>query len=191
MIKTAKKYDVVLESRKPAKALKDALPIWYHLGLRDVRSPANTISGKCMRENHGVMSVLDCVKLASRARQPGNHRNSATCQCGECVNDRSVYGCSNPARCAEMAVKMIDKLEPKWNPEGEGNADNLTLTRSRKRANERAREAGGRITFDPSITDDTTPAECLRVFVDGNGPRAAVKRTPRPYAIHSEEVEIF
>ncbi|KAI1786136.1 hypothetical protein LXA43DRAFT_870302, partial [Ganoderma leucocontextum] len=192
MVKTAKKYDARLTSGKPAKDLRDALPIWYHLGLRGMRSLANTISGKCMRENHGVVSVLDCAKLAARTRMPGQHRRGADCGCWECATDRTTHNCDNPARCAEMAKKLLEQLEPKWHPGEAGNLDSLTLMRSRKQTNDRAQGAGGRITFDPSITDGATTMEAFRVFAGSEDlAKTAVVRPPRPFAVQQEEVEIF
>ncbi|KAI1783862.1 hypothetical protein LXA43DRAFT_902727, partial [Ganoderma leucocontextum] len=95
---------------------------------------------------------------------PGQHRRCAECQCWECATDRTTRNCNNPARCADMARKLLDQLEPKWNPEEEGNLDGLSLTRSRQRANDNAQRAGGRITFDPSITDGATAIESFRIF---------------------------
>ncbi|KAI0687596.1 hypothetical protein C8Q76DRAFT_772165 [Earliella scabrosa] len=54
MIKTAKKYGVVADSPNPSREIKAAMPIWYHVGLLDGRSTANSGASKCLRDRHDV-----------------------------------------------------------------------------------------------------------------------------------------
>jgi len=44
--------------------------------------------------------------------------------------------------------------------------DGMSLTRSRKLRNKRARLTNGEITLDPSITCKESLAECFRIFMD-------------------------
>ena len=192
MVKTAKKYNVKMDSPNPAKELRDAMPIWYHLGIDLGKTMANTTSGRCLRDNHQVVTTLDCIRIADRNRANPDHRRRPSCECNECHRDRTVHNCENPARCVEAATKLVERLQPKWNPTDAEWTDGLSLTKSRKRKNERARTYNDRIVFDPSIQDGPALEHGVRVFVDQPElPARTVRRPPRPFQMNPEETEVY
>ncbi|KAI0722998.1 hypothetical protein C8Q76DRAFT_767047 [Earliella scabrosa] len=60
MLKAGEKYKVRIEAPNPAKKMKLALPLWYHIGRSE--------GSKCLRQNHGVATERP------RMRQPGQMR---------------------------------------------------------------------------------------------------------------------
>lgn len=90
MVQAARKYEVRMESNNPARELRNSLPIWYHLGLKAERYIANSVSGRCLRENHLVTTVLDCLTVATRRNNRPEHEDNAKCDCIECFTDRTV-----------------------------------------------------------------------------------------------------
>ncbi len=197
MVRTANKYGAGVDAPNPAKALKEALPIWYHMGRKEGRCTANCKSGKCLREKHGVVSVLDCVKIADRlaaeGRPSSGHRTRANCPCRPCKDDRDQKGCDNPHRCAAAAQKLLGNLQRIWAPEAGDHNDGLTLTKRRQETNVLARSMDGRIVFNPSITDRGELGNLFRIFVENaNNPRTvAARRPPRPFQIVEEQVEVY
>ncbi|EIW62338.1 RNase H, partial [Trametes versicolor FP-101664 SS1] len=193
MVKAAQKYGARCEVRLASKEVRDAMPVWYHIGAEPGRSSAKTAAAKCLRNRHGVVTVAQCGQAMHRLR-PENmeHSPRPTCPCGECTEDRRVFGCMDPHRCACAAERLLGRLQPKWNPAQTYHADGLTLTPARRRANETARAEKGRVIFDPSVTQAAPLAAVFRVFakpvVEGE-PAAA--RLPRPFGVCEEEVEVF
>ncbi len=190
MLKAARKYGVKVDAPNPSESLKQRMPVWYHLGKGDGRSVANTVASKCLREKHGVTTVLDSTRVARRTYLL-DHTAAGNCKCNECVNDRRHLGCTNPGRCALAARKMWENLEPIWRSADQGVGDGLTLTPNRKDQNVDGRAQFGRVLFDPSVTDDAQLAALFRVFVTSNNRNTAARRPPRPFAICAEEVEVF
>ncbi|KAI0667435.1 hypothetical protein C8Q78DRAFT_930355, partial [Trametes maxima] len=193
MIMTAKKYGVCCETRNPGLEIRNELPVWHHLQEKAGRSTANSEASICLRERHGVTTVIQCLRIAQRLENgENNHRKNNKCKCYECDRDRRTMGCLNPHRCVIAARKMIAKIKMKWNPEGRANDDGLTLTRRRKEANKRAEENKGRIIFDPSMKQEGPIANALRVFVkDRDKLQTAALRPRKSYGVEGEEVEVF
>ena len=192
MVSAARKYNVRMESNNPAKELREALPIWYHLGMNVERYMGNSPSSRCLRENHGVTTVLHCVAVAARAAESTGHRKSVNCCCGACFDDWTVRNCDNPARCMEAAKRLTDQLQPKWNPLLIYPKDGLTLTRSRIRRNALAQETNGCIFFDPTLEDGPLTEDGIRVFAGmPDLPGCAVWRTPCCFEVEDEAVEIY
>jgi ribonuclease HI len=71
------------------------------------------------------------------------------------------------------ALKRLERLTPKYNPNHKQTSDNLTLTPRRKVRNKTTKKTNGTITFDPSITSKTNLAECFRIFT-----QEAISTTP-------------
>ncbi|KAI0697481.1 hypothetical protein C8T65DRAFT_710367 [Cerioporus squamosus] len=164
MIKAARKHGVKLDAPKPAKMIRTAIPIWYHVGKKEGNSVANTTAARCLREVHGVVTVLDAQIVAKRlGTETEGHRMRPGCECKICALDR-VMGCDNPGRCAEAARKALQCLNPVWALQDEGWRDGLSLTRRRKTANGVADARQQRITFDPGLTDGDELANIFRVF---------------------------
>lgn len=194
LIKAGKKYDVKVAVKNPDETLKGCMPGWYHVGTAPGRQVNNSPAGKCLREKHNAITVEDCKTIARRiGHQSGTHRPNAECACYDCERDRTAKGCDNPHRCATAAKRIIDKLTLLWKPNDVIDADGLTLNSTKKRANQAARENGGRITFDPSISTHTPLANVFRAFAEENqntesGP---VRRPPKPFNVEEEAVTVY
>ncbi|OJT08309.1 LINE-1 retrotransposable element ORF2 protein [Trametes pubescens] len=193
MIKVAKKFGVRCDVRVATRELKEVMPAWYHLGSEPGRSTANSVAAKCLRRAHGVCTVGECERVAARLRPENEeHEPRSDCECCECEMDRSEGECSNPHRCAVAAERLLDKLRPKWSLAQVEDTDGLSLTRSRKRANETARAEKGRIVFDPSLTQGAPLAAVFRVFTDISRDAGEIAtRPPRPFGVLQEETEVY
>ena len=92
------------------------------------------------------------------------------------MSERNL-GCDNPHKCTKEALNRLNLIPPKHNPTKQDPPDGMSLTRTRKSRNERARQTNGVITFDPSITCKETLAECFRAFTNPDrNPTHAAKR---------------
>ncbi|KAG1744715.1 hypothetical protein EDD22DRAFT_735893, partial [Suillus occidentalis] len=163
MLKTARKHNMSFAPIKLSKDLKDQMPAWLHLGAQP--RTYNKNKDECLQTLHDVKSVKDLRSLARRLKLTNTHNVSATCHCDLCSADR-LAGCKNPIRCAQVAQKILNNLNPTYNPNTSPKKDNLTLTHRRKEKNSQARtQIDGEITFDPSITSKNHLSECFRIFV--------------------------
>ncbi|OJT08743.1 Ribonuclease H1 [Trametes pubescens] len=193
MVMAAKRYNVKCEASNPTAALCAQLPVWNHIGRNSERGTENSPACKCLRDAHQVRTVGQCVAVAERLQQErGTHVPRSTCECDDCLGDRTLLGCENPHRCAVAAARLIGRLTEKWDPNREGNKDGLTLTTRRKRENGSARVANERILFDPSLATDTPVAESMRVFVPlaSGDPKRALRHAAR-FQVEPEAVEVF
>ncbi|KAI9060721.1 hypothetical protein FKP32DRAFT_1551844, partial [Trametes sanguinea] len=165
MLTAARKYNVRLDVSKPSSVLKEALPIWSHVGLPMRGNHFNAPAAVCLRTRHGVQSVGTCVAVARRIDVLGMaHTPRADCDCTSCHSDREELGCANPHKCAVAASQFLARLAPKWAPATNDAEDNLSLTKSRKRKNAEARTTHDVLLFDPSLTTDAPLSEAVRVF---------------------------
>ncbi len=193
MVKAARKYGVRLDVRNPTEELKGLMPIWYHAGGGEGRSTANTEGCKCLRERHNVRSVLDAVRVAGRIRtHMSTHRARPTCACAACSSDRERLSCTNPHRCGEAAAKLVSKLQPLWRPEQTRPTDGLSLTKHRKDSNLRARTSKDRVTFDPSISENSPLTNAFRIFGSKADMAALVptRRAPHHFGLAGTDTEV-
>ncbi|KAI9070086.1 hypothetical protein FKP32DRAFT_1663095 [Trametes sanguinea] len=175
MMKSARKHGVRLAVQQPSRALRDLLPIWYHVGLQPGRYVANSVTGRCLRDNHAVRTVAHCVTVARRVQYPDpTHVGSAVCPCTACHRDRAA-GCANPHQCAVSALRSLHKLHPKWRTWNDSPRDGLSLTKRRHEANSLARAEHGRVLFDPSLTQGT-PLACAFRSSECSALRGKVER---------------
>ena len=152
MLKTARKYKVNFAAIKMTPHLSAQLPAWYHLSAE--QKPIASAIAKCLLQKHDITRVADLLKTSARLRHPTRHpthRKNRNCTCQECASDRTL-GCSNPHKCAKEALTRLKLIPPKHNPMRQELPDGLSLTRTRKHQNERARQNDGEITFDPATT---------------------------------------
>ena len=166
MLKTARTYKVNLAAIKLTPQLSAQLPAWYHLSAE--QRPLTSAMAKCLLQTHNVAKVADLLKTSARLRHPvqyPSHRRKRTCTCRECTQDQNL-GCRNPHKCAAEALTRLNLIHPKHNPTRQEPPDGMSLTRTRKLRNERARQHDGEITFDPSITCKDSLAECFRIFTN-------------------------
>ncbi|OJT01831.1 Transposon TX1 uncharacterized 149 kDa protein [Trametes pubescens] len=193
MVMAAQKHGARCDVRVAAKDLKDAMPVWYHLGAEPGRSTAKTVAARCLRDKHGVVTVAQCARAAERLRADNpDHFPTRTCECKECVEDRQRFECVDPHKCACAAERLLERLQPKWNPRQTYHADCLTLTPARRSLNETARAEKGRVVFDPTITQAAPIATAFRVFTQpAVAGEAAAARPPRPFEVEEEEVEVY
>ena len=166
MLKVARKYKVNLTVIRMTPHLLAQLPAWYHLSAE--QKPIASHVAKCLLQKHSVSKVADLVKTSVRLHHPNQHprhRKNRNCTCQECEADRNL-GCRNPHKCATEAIARLDLIHPKYNPMKQDPPDRMSLTRTQKLRNKRARETDGEITFDPSITCKDSLAECFRIFTN-------------------------
>ncbi|KAH9852907.1 hypothetical protein C2E23DRAFT_703320, partial [Lenzites betulinus] len=192
MIKVARKYNVRLDSPLPKEDLIKTLPIWYHFALVHSRSSANCKSSRCLRNNHDVITVADCLSVIRAPTAADTHRNRRDCKCVQCMHDRNVLGCDDPARCAKAASAILGRLRDKWRPGTNANTDGLSLTRAQRDRNLVNATARDVLTFDPSITQGMPIGNAFRVFLQNgeeHGPRAC--RPIRPFQLECESTVVY
>jgi len=167
MIKVAKKFNTNLAAIRLTPQLSAQLPTWYHLSAEP--RAINTIAAKCLIEKHNTYTVAELIKASTRIRtldQNDPHNQSAYCQCHPCKIDRKK-NCLNPDTCATEAKKRVEMIPPKLNPTHPGyHHRNLSLTRTRKEQNSRAKVTNDAILFNPTIISKVNLAECFRIFTD-------------------------
>ena len=162
MLRTARKHNLHLRPLNLTEEARAEAPIWYHVGDTGNRSIANTLSAKCLRNNHAVVSVGDCAKVAARLRWR-NHESNGKCDCYGCDRDRSANNCPNPHRCVATAEKLLSRLAQLWRPGAPRNTDALSLTPRRLRARTE-HVLDEELTLDPSITNRRSLYEDFRMF---------------------------
>jgi hypothetical protein len=161
MLKIAKKYNVMFAPVRIHNLLKEAMPAWLQIG-HEKTVPQNP-QARCLLNTHNTTTVRDLNRTAERLKgvyERGVHVPLYSCHCEDCSEDREK-GCENPQRCAIEAQKRIDKLVPKLNPLAPTHRDDLSLTRRRKGNNDLARLENKEITFDPTVTEKTSLADCF------------------------------
>ena len=169
MLKTAKKYNTHLAAIRITPQLRAQLPAWYHIA--SAPRPIGNAASTCLLRNHDVTKVTDLIKTSARERNPNRnpdmpHHNQRFCRCRDCDEDRAK-GCQNPYLCAQEALTRLEQIAPKLNPMTPGNTHgNFSLTESRKRRNQLAKERNEAILFDPSITTKGSLADCFRIFTN-------------------------
>jgi len=169
MLKTARKYEVNLTAIRMTPHLLAQLPAWYHLSAK--QKSLNNASAKCLLQKHNIAKVADLIRTSACLCHPAQfptHRKNKDCACRECAADRTL-GCKNPHKCTKEALARVDLIPPKHNPTKQEPPDGMSLTRTQKLINERARQENGEITLNPSITCKENLAECFQVFSHPNG----------------------
>ena len=193
MLRIAKKHNLTCNAIKIDRKIKKALPIWYHIGARkSIKSLINSTSGKCLRENHQVVTVGDLLKIRERMRRTTEppHKPYKNCPCPYCDRDRRVADCDNPSRCTNTAIKLLRSLKSKWNTKSSQPKDNLSLTENRMKENMKAKEEGRQITFDPTTTLRDEVLRLFRVFTDPEIPATRPSyRPPRGAEVEEESTE--
>jgi hypothetical protein len=129
MLKVVRKHNVSFAPIKLSQELKNQMPAWLHLG-----APPKTYNkrrDKCLQTAHNIKSVKDLKRLAGRPTNINTHNTTATCPCDACIENR-LAGCKNPNKCAQIAQRILDSLNPLFNPNTSPRKDNLTLTHRRK-----------------------------------------------------------
>jgi hypothetical protein len=140
------------------------MPAWLHLG-----APPKTYhkgKDKCLQMAHNIKSLKDLRRLAGRPTNTNTHNTAATCPCDACIENQ-LAGCKDPNKCGQVAQKILDNLNPIFNPNTSPKKDNLTLTHRRQEKNIQVRtQNNGGIIFDPSVTSKNQLSECFRIFVN-------------------------
>ena len=194
MLTVAKKHNVSFEAVKLHHSLKQALPIWYHLGaLRRMRLLENTPRGDCLRDVHHVRLVSDLTALirAHEDHQTATPPRTRPCTCTECQNAQEA-GCSNPISCFALAHRLSQAIRPKWHLDTTSPADNLSLTPTRKATQKEAVSTDGTVLFDPSLTERGSVSEAFRAFTNPSirdFPPAI--RPRRGLIVHAESSTVF
>ncbi|KAG0691829.1 hypothetical protein DFH29DRAFT_818833 [Suillus ampliporus] len=113
LIKTARKHNVSFAPLKLSERLKNQMPAWYHLGAPP--KMYHRTKDKCLKDTHNVKSVKDLREIAEQLTNTNTHHNTAKCTCYACIENR-LAGCKNPDKCAHTAKKILDNLNPTFNP---------------------------------------------------------------------------
>lgn len=193
MIDAARKHKTNLEALRVDPHLRGKLPAWYHVASDP--SPMNAES-KCLLNIHGVSTAADLLRVSARIRtQTPNapHTPEQFCNCRECVHNR-LEGCRHPHKCAEEALRRIQRIAPKLNPLPSGHQHGgLSLTKRRKTTNWHAKQNNGAILFDPTLTTKEDIAECFRTFTDpSNISKTPAKRLqPQATGLRHEEINVY
>jgi len=106
--------------------------------------------------------------MSMRLRHPTQHPThckNRNCLCQECTNDRTT-GCENPHKCAAEALTRLNLIPPKHNPTKQDPPDGMSLTRTWKLKNKKARQENSELIFDPTITCKESLVECFRIFTN-------------------------
>ncbi|KAH9856290.1 hypothetical protein C2E23DRAFT_704507, partial [Lenzites betulinus] len=197
MISTATRFNTSLSPLLPDEALRLALPIWYHIGMRGGRAAANSAAGRCLRERHLVKTVADCVRVVARlqSNDAGGppHILNLRCVCTACECDRRLAGCENPHRCVTAAARALARLAPLWNPHALTNEDGLSPHRRTRHVwHEPDTDEAGAYIFDPSIRSGASVHDGFRVFgSQPNDRRPPLRAPPRPFEVPPEEVMVY
>ena len=168
ILSVALRHHVNFEAVRLPRRLKEALPLWYHLGaFRRMRLIENTPLGDCLRSTHGVRIVADIVPLvqanAIHVTMPPSQRDR--CSCESCLSSRGS-GCIHPAKCYDLASRLSALIRPKWNLDVEPPPDGLSLTQSRVASQQSALTQGGAVPFNPSLMERGSISDIFRVFTD-------------------------
>jgi len=108
------------------------MPTWLHLG-----TPPKTYNkrrDKCLQKAHNIKSVKDLRRLTGRPTNINTHNTTATCPCDACIENQ-LAGCKDPNKCTQAVQRILDNLNPMFNPNTSPRKDNLTLTHQRKEKN--------------------------------------------------------
>lgn len=138
MLKTGREWKVSFESVKLSQETKERLPAWYHVGATGrMRWMNNTSLSKCLRNNHGIQTIEDLLKVSRRPRSMGmlRHRRK-NCRCTDCREDRNAEGCRAPYLCVEAAERILNQIQEKWDPRMITVDDNLSLSKEQCRHNQ-------------------------------------------------------
>ncbi|KAJ7138996.1 hypothetical protein C8R44DRAFT_529333, partial [Mycena epipterygia] len=129
MLKCARKYGVEFHTLSPSHEIRKLLPLWHHKGEDPAKNQLNNKpQSKCLRTNHGVMTVGQGIQVMNRRSCP-DHRPDATCVCTPCFEDRYEGKCNNPHRCVVAVSERLDQLLPRWDPRSpDGEAPEVTAT---------------------------------------------------------------
>jgi len=139
MLKTARRYNVNLAAIKMTPHLLAQLPVWYHLAAK--QKFLNNARVKCLMGKHDVAKVADLVRTSACLCHPTQfqtHQKNKNCTCQECTADRTL-GCTNPHKCAMEALTRLSLIHPKYDLMKQEPPDSMSLTRTWKLLNERAK----------------------------------------------------
>ncbi|KAJ7136377.1 hypothetical protein C8R43DRAFT_823550, partial [Mycena crocata] len=162
MFKSAKRFGLKFDALALSKDIKESLPTWFHIGgTEDMARHNNTKCAACLRENHGVRTVGDVLHITER--NYARHSRRRNCACNSCKSDR-LAGCDSPFKCQEEAVKILDCIHEKWDPQRTVTQTNKELTLDEKQANKEALAEKRAVLFDPSITLQGSRKEGFRIF---------------------------
>jgi exonuclease III len=194
MVDAARKHKTNLAAIRLAPYLQHQLPAWYHIASDP--STMNNEESRCLINRHQVRTVGDLIRVSARIRMPNPnkpHTAEQFCICRECIDNR-LEGCRNPHRCAEEAHKRLQRITPKLNPFHPGQGyDGLSLTKRRTAMNRKAKQEGGAILFDPTITNKDDLAECFRTFTNPERiTNIPAKRTQtQPTNLRTPEINVY
>ena len=171
MVKIANKFCVAFNPLALDAALKRKLPVWHHLALQNERIRNNGSREVCLQNNHEITTVGELEHFAHRDHLE-DHRPADSCKCEACSIEHAG-GCTKPHGCQRAALRLLDKLPPKWNPRvADSTAQDVA---------EVSNDSDDSFTFDANLTTKGTLTEGFRVFTSlRNGLNAEALRDDLP-----------
>ncbi|KAJ7239220.1 hypothetical protein B0H12DRAFT_1025257, partial [Mycena haematopus] len=146
MYKSARKLRLKFDALALSKDIKNELPVFFHIGGKKALAKKNNSGcAKCLRDNHGVRSTGDALKIVERNYH--HHSRRRNCACGPCRSDRLI-GCEIPYKCQEEAVKILDCIYEKWDPRAPVRQTNPELLLEEVEKNVQALEDDEAVIFD-------------------------------------------
>ncbi|KAJ3832003.1 hypothetical protein F5878DRAFT_548785, partial [Lentinula raphanica] len=160
LISIAKKYGARTEGLAFSRNIIRQMPIWLHSEAADIHKLHNSKESRCLRQNHGVITVGDIETQAQKIRTP-RHGRRRNCRCTACETARNECHCEAPYRCFSKANELLRTLPEKWNPTSD-------LPEDHEPHELQPPEIEGGITFDHRITVHGSLADAFRIFTQGN-----------------------
>jgi ribonuclease HI/exonuclease III len=144
LLKAARKYNVGLDGLKFSQESKNQMPMWHHMGsLHNMRN--NKKASRCLRDNHGVITVQNALDARTTENIPGL--------------------CNTEKNCNSMLNNITNILPDRFNPDKETPIkDNLDFTNHRKEKYRNADVQNMEVLFDPDTTEREHPAQAVRIF---------------------------
>ncbi|KAJ3766748.1 hypothetical protein FB446DRAFT_617746, partial [Lentinula raphanica] len=160
MISVAKKYGARTEGLAFSRGIIRQMPIWLHGEAKNAHKLHNSKESRCLRQNHGAITVGDIEAQAKNIRTP-RHSRRRNCRCTACEAARTENHCEAPYRCFSKANELLQTLPEKWNPSSILPEDHEPDELHPPDVNEGS-------TFDHRITTHGSLADAFRIFTQGN-----------------------
>ncbi|KAF9022108.1 hypothetical protein BDZ89DRAFT_903469, partial [Hymenopellis radicata] len=144
MLKVAREAKLTLDGLNMTADVKGALPIWLHQGWAPEKNRrTNDSRARCLQTVHGVVTAKDAQEVAGG-------------------RDARRDGCENPEACQQRAIRLLEALEPKWDPR-------IGCEPHEEETEDGAAER----VFPRQVVPTAEISDLFRVFAEGNELRGA------------------
>ena len=171
MLKTAKQCELQFDFLTLCPQELQKLPIWFHLGAdKGLNQFNNHYYAPCLRNKHQIITVGQMSDFANSSNTDHDNEAQSECHCTRCQFERQELNCENPNECHRTARRIMECLNPKWNPNRPTQIYAPSLTTQEQENNLIAAKTDQRITFNPTLITHQL-GEGFRIFT-GNLTRA-------------------